>query len=513
MPLTNKTGRYFFLLSAFVMFAGKSIAQSDVTASVAEVRLVFDAKHPTAMIGQEFAGLSFEAARLLPDASGHHYFCPENQALISLFRTLGIRNLRIGGNTSDRDARQLPGPADWEPFFAFARAAGVKVIYGLQLYKGDPQVDARTAKYLSDHYAPLIECFAIGQEPSAYPVGSLDNHSNHEPRGAGAENFAYQKFALEWERFAGAILAAVPNAKLCGPSVHNNGKWTSQFIADFGHSNQVAIITSHLYAGGAGDKVATPESGREQMLSNRFLQTYQKLFDGFVPFAVSNGLPYRLEEANSFYNAGAAGVSDTFASALWSLDFMCWWAEHGAAGVNFHTGDQVAAGPILRPANYAVFLSCTNGYRTRPVGYGLKAFNLMAGGSVLPMTITNPRGVNLSAYAVLGTNDSVFVTLINKEHGAGAKNLKVQINPAAGHLPERQVMFLTAPNNDISATAGQTLGGGEISDSGEFSGRWQALQPAANNPDDKSCTVELPPASAAIVMLKAGESLGMNASR
>jgi len=47
--------------------------------------------------------------------------------------------------------------------------------------------------------------------------------------------------------------------------------------------------------------------------------------------------PSAWKEANSFYNGGAENVSDTFASALWSLDFLHWWAAHGCHGINLHT--------------------------------------------------------------------------------------------------------------------------------------------------------------------------------
>ena len=53
--------------------------------------------------------------------------------MVHLFHTLGIKHLRIGGNTSDRNVKQMPGEADIDSVFAFAKAAGVKVIYCLTL--------------------------------------------------------------------------------------------------------------------------------------------------------------------------------------------------------------------------------------------------------------------------------------------------------------------------------------------------------------------------------------------
>src|SRR5262249_48238710 len=49
-------------------------------------------------------------------------------------------------------------------------------------------------------------------------------------------------------------------------------------------------------------------------------------------------LPFRITEANSVYNEGQRGVSDTLGAALWGLELMFQLAAAGAAGVNFHAG-------------------------------------------------------------------------------------------------------------------------------------------------------------------------------
>src|SRR5690349_8708768 len=219
------------------------------------VTVTLDTKNPGAAIPEDFSGLSFEVSLVLPGENGVHYFRPDNLPLIKLFHTLGIKNLRLGGNTSDRDVRQLPSEADLDSLFGFAKAAGVKVIYCLRLHNGDPAVDAQTAKYVMDHYAAQMDCFSIGQEPSAYPAVTNDNRGTMERMGAENEKYSYALYRKDWKRFADAIIAAVPEVKFCGPSVHNNGQWAKQFMQDFGRSNHVALITEHLYAGGAGNKV------------------------------------------------------------------------------------------------------------------------------------------------------------------------------------------------------------------------------------------------------------------
>ena len=55
----------------------------------------------------------------------------------------------------------------------------------------------------------------------------------------------------------------------------------------------------------------------------------------------SANLPYRMSEGNSCYNGGKAGVSNSFASALWGADFMLLLAQIGVAEITF-TAEEVA---------------------------------------------------------------------------------------------------------------------------------------------------------------------------
>ncbi|HSY18673.1 MAG TPA: hypothetical protein VK815_10080 [Candidatus Acidoferrales bacterium] len=484
-----KISQITFALLLGVGFAlTTSAAESPVTISV-------DVQRPGAAIAPDYSGLSFEVSILLPNENGVRYFRPDNLPLIQLFHTLGIKNLRIGGNTSDRDARKLPAEADLDSLFLFAKAAGVKVVYCLRLHNGDPEIDSATVKYIMAHYAAQVDCFSIGQEPSAYPVEKKDTRAAGERMGAANEKYQYPDYAADWKKFANVIIAANPDVKFCGPSVHNNGVWAQKFMTDFGKSNHVTLVTEHLYPGGAGGKVPTPENGRDRMLSgdsgmsNGFPKAYQKLYDSFVPQATAAGLPYRLEEVNNYFNGGATNVSNTFASALWGLDFMYWWAAHDCAGLNFHTGDKVAAGSELRPSKYTAYFTATNGYLIRPLGYGIKAFDLGSHGKFLPVKISSADNLNLTAYAVLGDDKNVYLTIINKEHGEAAHDAAITLDHSLAHA---QVVYLKSPNGDIAATTGQTLGGAEIKNDGTWSGSWSPLN---------SMVLKIPAATAVIVKL------------
>ena len=476
----------FLASTSAVIAAGESV-----------VNITIDPSKPGVAVPDNFLGLSYEAASILPYEDGHYYFSPTNAALVNVFDTLGIKSLRIGGNTSDRDAVTLPKEADIESLFSFARAAGVKVIYCLRLHHGDPSQAAKTAKFIYDHYADVLDCFSIGQEPSAYPAEAVDNRPANERMGATAEHYPYQAFRDQWKRFSADILKAVPQAKFAGPGVHNDASWTKRFLADFGRSNHVALVTAHLYPGGAGGKVPTPEAGRNRMLSGEFFSVYQNLFDRSVPAVRSNSLPYRLEEANSFYNGGAKDVSDTFASALWGLEFLHWWASHGAAGVNFHTGDRVAAGANLSPAKYSAIVSTTNGYVVRPLGYGINAFYLGSHGRYVPVNIASVVSTNLCVFALVNTNQTLSVTLINKSFGGGSTTVDVTLS-VEGYEAGKMIS-LSAPAGNVSAHNGVTLGGSEINTDGTWNGNWQSLLPSPQG----GFEFKVPACSATVVTLMA----------
>ena len=235
----------------------------------------------------------------------------------------------------------------------------------------------------------------------------------------------------------------------------------------------------------------------EKLLSPSLFSVYQKLYDTFVPTVLASGMQYRLEEANSYSNGGASGSSDAFASALWGLDYLYWWADHGAAGINFHTGGYVDGARPSEPQRYVVFWNSPEGFAVRPLGYGIKAFDLGCHGQLVPVHFTsNTNHVNLTAYGVGSTNGSLSITLINKET-VTIRDVNVTI-ATSGSFARGRVMFLTAPQSDITAMAGVKLGGASIKDNGDWSGTWTALEAPSNT---GHFSIKVPAAAAAIVLL------------
>ncbi len=472
------------LLLAALPFILATAAIPVFAADPAPVTVTIDASKPGFKIPDDYAGLSYETQREEPGAGdGSYYFRADNIPLINMFKTLGLKNLRIGGNTVDNLKVPIPTTADIDHLFAFAKAAGVKVIYSFRLRNGgDPQATAAQAKYIADHYSANLLCFSIGNEPDLF----LHNWNDYK---------------RAWMPIYDAINAVVPNAKYLGPSLtSNSAKYARDFARELWPTGKIVAIGQHQYAGGAGGAQKDPAKGIDLLLSKEWPVTkYQTYYDQFVP--PLNGAAWRLEEANNFYNGGAKDISDTFASALWGLDYLYWYGSHGAQGVNFHNGDVVAAGQNSTECRYATFVSSPGGYNAHPLAYGIKMFNLGSKGSFVPATLTNSAGINVAAYAVLGNDKSLYVTLINKEHvypGADtqpAADADVTLDAGPGFTSGKCIV-LTAPA--VNSKTGVTLGGNPIKDDGSFVEAWAPL-PAA--PSGGKVQIKVPATSAVLVRL------------
>ena len=432
-------------------------------------------------IAPDFVGLSFEMQYVLASTNGYHLFSPKNKALIATFKTLGIQNLRVGGNTADRPTIPTPKEADVDSLFAFAKAAGVKVIYTLRLNQGSLDDATQMANYITRHYAKQLESFAIGNEPNVFSK-------------------EYAPYLAEWKRYAVQITAPTnsPLAKFCGPSTSpGHETWARDFAIEFGNRGPLAFISQHDYPGGDAHRATNSAAARDKILSPDIDAHYTNFSANFVPAILSNALPYRLEEANSFYDGGALDVSDTFASALWALDYQWWWASHGASGINFHTGDKVAARDENKPCRYAVFWTSPQGYNVHPIGYALKMFSLGARGSLLSTAIENTGNLNAAIYAAAADENNISVTIINREHGSAGRTAEITLNPGLSN-PRAEVMFLTTTNGDIATKTGVTLGGAEIQDNAKWNGKWTRLNASKTG---GQITLALPASSAAIVKI------------
>jgi hypothetical protein len=472
-----------------------------------DVTITVDAEHPGPVVPGDFAGLSFERQALNSGNAGvtGRLFMSANTSLVTLFRNLGVRSLRIGGSTVDwlAPAGAAGNYAPIDSLFAFAAAAGAKIIYTLRLFSptADPAGDLKTinaeiAGYIWRRWQRSLANFAFGNEPDWHAFHTYEGHP-WDPavfeETSGVPGTAYASYLAQWQSFADAVVAAAPGALLSGPDTgaystmtftpdpDTGVSWSERLANDEMGSGRIAEITQHHYVG-AQPNETTAQQAIANMLSPQWVNDltpgaqaggttytpYPWLYTHILGPVHQAGLGCRLTESNDYLN-GVPGASDAFASALWALDYLHWWAAHGATGVNFHNkqwlpGDVIAPGPAGSGEHYVV----------TPKGYGIKAFTLGSAGTVKPTQVGNPAGMNLTAYCIGGASED-YVTIINKTQGAEAADAAVTILPYGTGVQGVEITTLASPEPGDASAPGATLGGASITGDSPWQGAWSPL--------------------------------------
>jgi hypothetical protein len=148
---------------------------------------------------------------------------------------------------------------------------------------------------------------------------------------------------------------------------------------------------------------------------------------------------------------GQAGVSDTFASALWATDMLFSLASAGVGGVNFHT----LPGAFYEPFTVARVAGRWRAH-VKPEYYGLRLFAQAAPARARLVPVRGvARSASLSAWATRAADGTERLVLIDKAPGH-ARTVRVRV-PAGASLDAASIERLTAPS--VGAQSGVRLGG------------------------------------------------------
>jgi hypothetical protein len=173
------------------------------------------------------------------------------------------------------------------------------------------------------------------------------------------------------------------------------------------------------------------------------------------PGAEQLGIPYRISECNSFYNGGAVGVSNSYASSLWVTDFLFDVALGGATGVNMHGGGNAPGYTPIADNDGGVVVA-------RPVYYGMLLFTLAGPGTLLETQLVAGT-VDATAYAVRTASGGLNVVLVNKDT---LQNLTLTI---ATNQNIQSATLQTMTGASLAATSGVTIQGATVNIAGGFS--------------------------------------------
>jgi hypothetical protein len=453
-----------------------------------------------------FLGFSFEF-QAVPSYAGSD---PShvNPVLVALIRNLSPGQapvLRIGGNSTDISYVTGPGvkplpyvgyrltPGWMATTGALAKATGARMIMGLNLAADDPALDAAE---LRDYVAALpdnsLEAVEIGNEPNIYNKITVYHAASGAPVRARPRSFGYPEFRSQFQAVAGQTQAL----KLAGPALAAGpsparGSWVNTVADLLRRQPRLTTMTVHRYP--LRSCYVPPSSPQypsiAHLLGPYATVTLADSLKRWVGLAHAQGRQLRLDELNSVACRGKAGVSDTFASALWVTDALFSLARAGVDGVNLHT---------LPDTAYELFAFRHQGGRwqaqVRPVYYGLQLFAQAAPRGARLLSVSR-RGADtgLSVWATRAPDHRLRVVLINKSQTQG-KTVTVRLPAGAGTTAT--VERLLAPG--AGARTGVTLGvrsyGAETQ-----TGRLGPAEVAPATVARGRLTLSIPHASAALV--------------
>jgi hypothetical protein len=393
-------------------------------------------------IASGFAGLSYEKG-----AMAEPLFQASNTDLIGMFKGLGPSLLRIGGNSVDKTQWNATGagrtasqvaPADIDALAGFLKATGWTVLYGVNLATSTPAAAAAEVAYAVQSLGSSLYAIEIGNECDLY--GDTGSYF--------ANNWTLQDFELLWGQFRTAILASAPNVVITGPaSAGHITTWTVPFGQSVG-KQEIALLTQHYYRGN-GQSASSTDA--ELITADTALVTdLSQLNTG----ATQIGIPFRLTETNSFYNGGASGVSNSYASSLWVIDHLFNTALGGGVGANFHGGGNGTGYTPIADSDGVVV-------EARPEYYGMKLFTLAGAGTLLGTTVS-ASSLNVTAYAVKSAAGGLNLIIVNKD---SSQNLNLTV--ACGQaVTAATLLEMTGPA--LNATTGVMIQGAAIGQDGSF---------------------------------------------
>lgn len=455
-------------------------------------------------IGPRYIGLSFESGILNSGKFDNVGNLPR------LLKNLGGSVLRFGGYSVDTSYTGI-SPSALQGLVRLTDASGWSVLYSENLGKFDAASVTADASAVSAALGPKLVALACGNEPDRFMYNGI------RPAGYNASFYVYQANAC-----LQAVRAGAPGVPLEGPDMAYAPDWTAEYASR--EAGAVSMFGLHYYPLGCAQSSQNPADLVGKMLSPELAGEEASVLDSYAAYARTAGAPLILSETNSACNGGIKGLSDSYASALWVIDYILTGAEHGVRMMNFHGGlDTYCQGytPLCEVG--------ANSYRAQPVYYGMLFAHMLGSGELLPAKVTIPvkkkpaRGAaapgataaasasatatapatapatpsaaaparvgNIAAFALRPSGGGGLRLMVeNLSKDQANTTLRVSSNPG-----KASVLRLTGPAP--LATSGVRVQGASVSGNGAI----KPGQPETVQCTERGCTVTLPPYSAAVV--------------
>ncbi len=480
---------------ATIVIIGGVLARSSSAGATSVTRITVERATTGRTIPAGFVGISLEYPDLETYAGARSK--DVNPVFIHLIGNLAAGrppSLRLGGDTTDwtwwpiRGKRRPSGvrytltPRWLRVLNALTQATGAKVLLGINLEANSRRVAAAEADaFVRGLGVKAIEGLEVGNEPELYDSFPwyIVNLTRVYGRPAG---YTFGDFMHDF-RVVSHALGDVP---IAGPNI-GGPEWMPHLPRFLGGDGNVRVATLHRYPLKHCRSVA--HNSVSDLLANSSSRGLANGLATYARTAHAHHVPLRIDEMNAVSCGGETGVSNTFASALWSLDALFELARVGVDGVNIHT----------RPGSPGELFQVSKSHgrwraRVNPEYYGLMMFSQAAPpGSQMLRTAGSQSG-SLHIWATRGSDGQIRVVMINKSlTGRQTVRIRVPTTSQPGAL-ER----LEAPS--AHATGHVSLGGHSFGSS-TTTGTLPGSSSSQLRPKNGVYLVRLPPASAALLTL------------
>lgn len=416
-----------------------------------------------------FIGLSLEYNSLLRLAGTDPLHV--NPVFVRLLRAIapiggGRLVLRIGGNTTD-DA-WWPRGAQTSALEKYAltptwaavassliRQSHASMILGLNMAVDRPSIASLEARQLIARLpAGSVSALELGNEPEVYASFPRFRDRSGRPVYARAPgDWSYLRYRSELGRFARALRRVRGSIPLAAPA-SGSTSWVPS-LGRFLRATQtdVGLVTYHAYPllrchVRPGSDLSPSVA---HLLADRSSHGLASRFARLVRISRMHRVGFRFDELGSVACGGASGVSDTFASALWTVDTLFELASTGAAGVNMH----LAKGLVYSPFR----ISWRGGAwhaEVRPEAYGMLMFEQAAPAGARLLHVRLAPVAGLKVWATRDAAHTVRVVLINKD----ATAIRTVVLGIRRNRGPALVQQLQAPSLTTTATSGTIRLGG-----------------------------------------------------
>ena len=418
------------------------LAPVSALAQPAEVRVSItpaDLIQNTATIPEAFAGLDLPLAdvtRVIGDANGLNPQFINLLKNLTVYATNGHIRLRIGNDTLAWTGQKSP-QKDRIPVLAqLAREFNVTYLLGVDFKSDNSTVTASAISALTNPVSGLpaksIEALELGNEADLYQVSSQPNGTWN----SGLFSARFAKVAGTTGKVAAPVWAGT-RGPFFGPARNDP---LGSFIAN--NAANIEMVDMHQYYG-SNCHGATLAPG--DLLKPIASTKAQAAFQPHIAAAHAYHLPFVLSEWNSASCGGIAGVSDTFESALWTLDGLFEWLMVGLDGVTLTTGNNMP---------YSPWQVRDSGLTVAPNFYGLRMFLQSTQDSAkrVHLSLANRNSRNVKAWATIDAHHVVRVVLVNKD-----RSFSGPIEIALGGYAAPASYTLTAP--EFNAVSGLSYAG------------------------------------------------------